>query len=48
MNNTPGTESVTLSDMMNLATWERTRSRVELRSFINERDAALDVEDFDL
>lgn len=45
---TTGIESVTLSDIMNLATWERPRSSVELRSFVNRRDDALDVEDFDL
>ncbi len=48
MENTTGIEAVTLSDILNLATWERPRSRVELRSFINEHDSALDVEDFDL
>ncbi|MBP6037729.1 MAG: hypothetical protein KA604_00120 [Candidatus Saccharimonas sp.] len=47
METTTGIESVTLSDIMNLATWDRSRTTVELRSFINDRDEALDVEDFD-
>ncbi len=41
-------ESVTLGDIMNLATWNRPRTSQELRSFVNNRDDALDVEDFDL
>lgn len=40
-------ESVTLNDILGLATWNRERSTVELRKFINERDEAIDVEDFD-
>lgn len=47
METTTGIESVTLSDIMDLATWDRSRTTVELRSFINDRDEALDVEDFD-
>jgi hypothetical protein len=41
-------ESVTLNDILGLATWSRERSTVELRRFVNEHDEALDVEDFDL
>ncbi len=48
METTTGIESVTLSDIMNLSTWNRPRTSMELRSFVNERDDALDVEDFDL
>lgn len=40
-------ESVTLNDILGLATWNRERSTVELRKFINDRDDALDVEEFD-
>lgn len=47
METTTGIESVTLSDIMNLATWNRPRTSMELRSFVNEHDDALDVEDFD-
>ncbi|MFZ1258743.1 MAG: hypothetical protein WAQ25_04715 [Candidatus Saccharimonas sp.] len=48
MANNTGIESVTLSDILGLASWNRPRSTVELRSFVNEHDEALDVEDFDL
>ena len=41
------TEAVTLGDIVNLATWNRPRTNVELRSFVNAHDDALDVEDFD-
>lgn len=38
-----------LSDNMNdLASWARERSREELRSFLDSREAACDVADFDL
>lgn len=47
METTP-VESVTLSDIMNLATWNRPRTAAELRSFVNDHDDALDVEDFEL
>ncbi len=40
-------ESVTLNDILGLATWNRERSTVELRGFVNEHDDTLDVEDFD-
>ena len=43
METTTGIESVTLSDIMNLATWNRPRTSMELRSFVNEHDDALDV-----
>jgi hypothetical protein len=35
-------EPVNLSDILNLATWDRQRSSEELQSFINTRHAALD------
>ncbi|HRC28507.1 MAG TPA: hypothetical protein PKV96_03945 [Candidatus Saccharimonas sp.] len=41
-------EAVTLSDILGLASWNRPRSSVELRSFVNQHDDALDVEDFEL
>ncbi len=44
---TTGIESVNFSDIMNLATWERPRSAAELKAFVNARDEALDVADFD-
>lgn len=34
-------QSVTLSDVLGLATWNRQRSSEELQSFINTRHAAL-------
>ena len=34
-------ESVTLSEILELATWERPRTTDELRSFISTREAAL-------
>ena len=42
------TEQVTLNDYLNLASWSRPRSTVELRAFVNRHDEALDVEEFDL
>lgn len=45
--NYSGIESVTLNDVLGLATWNRERSTVELRNFVNEHDDKLDVEDFD-
>jgi len=47
MENTTGIEAVNFNDILNIATWERPRTTVELRSFVNRRDEALDVEDFD-
>ena len=44
---TADVESVTLNDILGLASWNRERSTVELRKFVNEHDDALDVEDFD-
>lgn len=44
---TSDVESVTLKDILGLATWNRERSTVELRSFVNKHDDVLDVEDFD-
>ena len=41
-------EPVTFEDVLSLASWERPRTTVELRSFVNSRDDLLDVEDFDL
>lgn len=40
-------EQVTLTDFLGLATWNRERSTEELKSFITQRETALDVEDFD-
>jgi hypothetical protein len=40
-------EQVTLNDILGLASWNRERSTVELKSFISSREDALDVEDFD-
>lgn len=48
METTPGVEAVTFSDITNLASWNRPRSSIELKSFVNAHDEALDVEDFDL
>jgi hypothetical protein len=48
MTTTTDTEAVTLSDILGLASWNRPRSTVELRSFVNDHDDALDVEDFNL
>lgn len=42
-----GAESVTLNDSFGLASWNRERSTVELRNFVNDHDDKLDVEDFD-
>lgn len=44
---TTETEAVTFDDVLSLATWNRSRSTQELRSFITTRDEALDVEEFD-
>ena len=44
---TTETEAVTFDDILSLATWNRSRSTQELRSFITSREEALDVEDFD-
>lgn len=41
------TINTTLIDNAELATWNTPRSLSELRSFVNNRDAAIDVEDFD-
>lgn len=48
METTTGTESVTLQDVLGLATWNTQRSTRDLRSFLASREEALDVEDFDL
>ena len=45
--NTTETEAVTFDDILSLASWNRSRSREELRSFISRREDAIDVEDFD-
>jgi hypothetical protein len=43
---TGGVEPVTISDILELATWNRERSDDELRSFINSRHAAIaDIEE---
>jgi len=36
-----GVESVTLSDILNLATWDRERTSEELQSFVNVHHANL-------
>ena len=41
-------EPVTTADIFDLASWDRSRSREEIRSFLDSREAACDVEDFDL
>lgn len=38
---TAGIEAVTLSDVLNLATWERERTTEELKAFVDSRHAAL-------
>ncbi len=43
---TTETEAVSFDDILSLATWNRDRSTEELRSFINRKEEALDVEDF--
>jgi hypothetical protein len=45
---TTETEAVTFDDVLSLATWNRSRSAEELRSFITSHDEALDVEDLDV
>lgn len=47
MEHTTDIESVTLQDVLGLATWNDPRSISELRSFVSAREEALDVEDFD-
>lgn len=34
-------ENVTMSEVLELATWDRQRSDEELRSFISQREAAI-------
>lgn len=36
-----GVEQVTMSEVLELATWDRPRTNEELRSFINRRESAL-------
>ena len=47
METTKNTESVTFDDILSLATWNRSRTAEELRSFISRREDAIDVEDFE-
>lgn len=47
METTTDNESVTMSDILGLASWSRPRTTAELRAFVNKHDEALDVEDFD-
>ena len=47
-NNAADIESVTLNDILGMATWNRSRSTTELRAFVNNHDEALDVEEFDV
>ena len=44
---TTKTETVSFDDILSLATWNRSRSNEELRSFISRREDTIDVEDFD-
>jgi len=45
---TTETETVSFDDILSLATWNRSRSTEELRGFLNRREEAIDVEDFDI
>ena len=47
METTTVTESVNLQDVLGLASWNQPRSLSQLRSFVADREDALDVEDFD-
>ncbi len=40
------TENVTFQEILELASWNQPRSTAQLRTFVAEHDAALDVEDF--
>ena len=40
-------QTLTNENMFSLASWERPRSKEELVSFLDSREAACDVEDFD-
>ncbi|MDK2899291.1 MAG: hypothetical protein PWQ10_478 [Patescibacteria group bacterium] len=40
-------ESVTKSDLLDLASWEKPRSTEQLRDFVARREAALSLIDFD-
>lgn len=44
----PAMEPVSFDDILSLASWNRSRSVVELRAFVNMHDEALDVEEFEL
>ena len=41
------TQSVTVNEILGLASWERPRSRIELLGFLAAKEEVLDVEDFD-
>jgi hypothetical protein len=47
METTTDIESVTLQDVLGLASWNSPRSLRDLRSFVSAREEALDVEEFD-
>lgn len=46
--NAPSTIESSVNTNSELASWARERSREELRSFLDTREAACDVADFDL
>ncbi len=48
METTADNDSVTLNDILSLASWSRPRTTAELRAFVNRHDEALDVEGFDI
>jgi len=47
MNANSANEAIDTVDFNELETWNRTRSNAELRAFIEQRNEALDSEDFD-
>ena len=46
--NAPSTLESALTNSIELASWTRERSREEIRSFLDTRESACDVADFDL
>lgn len=48
METTTDSESVTLQDVLDMASWNRPRTISQLKSFIADHEDALDVEDFAL
>lgn len=47
MNDATDGLSATITDTLSIATWNQPRSLVQLRTFISNREEALDVEEFD-